>query len=212
MSHSIIARFAFVCTVLSAAIAWADKDAPLKPATTPGKLVFEDDFNEDQLDSHWLTTKGLWQVASGTLVGSERVEDKHAAVLTLKQPNRDSELKFSFKLDGTKAFNLSFNHARGHLFRVVVRDDALVITKDKDKRDPKSKVEQLAKTNADFQPGRWYTMLVEIKGDEVTVQTDNGVRATAHDPRLDVDKTGYRFVTRGSSLVLDDVKVWSLDP
>ncbi len=132
--------------------------------------------------------------------------------MTLKQPNRDSVLKFSFKLDGTKTFNLSFNHARGHLFRVVVRDDALVIVKDKDKRDPKSKVEQLSKARVDFLPDRWYTMLVEIQGDKVSVQTDNGADATASDARLDVDKTGYRFVTRGSSLVLDDVKIWRLAP
>ncbi len=145
-------------------------------------------------------------------MGRELPADNHAAVLTLKQPNRDSVLRFSFKLDGTKAFNVSFNHARGHLFRIVIRNNGLVINKDKDKRDPKSKVEQLAQADGKFEPGKWYTLQVAIRGEEVSARADNGVEASARDKRLDVEKTGYRFVTRGASLVLDDVNVWDVKP
>jgi len=55
-------------------------------------------------------------------------------------------------------------------------------------------------------------MLVEIDGERVSARTDNGAQAIANDKRLDVDKTGYRFVTQGSSLRIDDLKVWTLDP
>ncbi len=158
-----------------------------------------------------MINKGSWLVVGGELVGREKPTDKHAAVLTLKQPNRNSAIKFSFQLDGAKTFNLSMNHARGHLFRVLVRQNALVITKDKDKRDPKSRVEQLAKTPAIFEQGVWYTLLVEMDGDKVTVRTDDDVTVTAQDERLNVDKPSYRFVTRGESIVLDDVQVWGAD-
>jgi len=36
----------------------------------------------------------------------------HAAVLALNQPNRNSAIRFSFKLDGASAFNLSYTTPR----------------------------------------------------------------------------------------------------
>ena len=55
-------------------------------------------------------------------------------------------------------------------------------------------------------------MQVEVKGAKVAVQTDNGVKIKGSNPALDVDKTGYRFVMKGESLSLDDVKVWNVAP
>ena len=55
-------------------------------------------------------------------------------------------------------------------------------------------------------------MPIEIKGEKVTVQTDNGAKVEAGNPALDVDKTGYRFVMTGESVRLDDVKVWDVMP
>jgi hypothetical protein len=55
-------------------------------------------------------------------------------------------------------------------------------------------------------------MLVEIQGDKVTVQADNGIKLAAREPSLDVEKTGFRFVVRGAALLLDDLKVWRVEP
>ena len=55
-----------------------------------------------------------------------------------------------------------------------------------------------------------YTMLVEVQGTKVSVQTDNGVRIAAAHDALHVDKTGYRFVVRGASVALADVKAWEI--
>ena len=54
-------------------------------------------------------------------------EDMHAAVLTLAQPFKNSVVRFSFKRDGVTAFHISFNHPKGHLFRVIINDDSLTI-------------------------------------------------------------------------------------
>ena len=55
-------------------------------------------------------------------------------------------------------------------------------------------------------------MQVEIVGDKVAVQCDNGVKLEVSHPTLAVEKTGYRFVMRGSTLLLDDVNVWDVKP
>ncbi len=197
---------------LSGALGHAEKGTVLKPALAkPGKAVLEEKFDGTQLGKIWMVNKGDWQIKDGAVTGKEKKEDQHPAVLLLNQPNHNSIIQFSFRLEGVKGFNLSYNHAKGHLFRIVVGNDGLSINKDKDKKDAKSKAAVLGKAAGKFEPGRWYTMLVEVKGDKVSVQTDNGVKLEASNRELDVDKTGYRFVTTGASLLLDDLKVWQAE-
>ncbi len=190
---------------------WADKAASLKPKRSkPGVQVIDEKFADSQLGKTWSIAKGDWSVTNGTVIGKEKEADKHAAVLALNHPNRNSVIQFSFKLDGAKAFHFSLNHPKGHLFRVVVTENSLAVTTDKDKKDEKSKSISLAKVDTKFEPGKWYTMMVEMDGDRVDVQTDNGVHAQASNPVLDIDKTGYRFVTMGQSLHISDLKVWEI--
>lgn len=201
-------------TVLAAstALCLAEKNADLKPAHAPaGKLVVDESFAGAALGKAWTANKGDWQVRDGAVIGKEKASDEHAAVLTLGQPNRDSILRFSFRLDGAKGFNVSWNHAKGHLFRIGIAEDGLTLNKDKDKKDPASKAVALGKAAGKFEAGKWHTVLVEVQGAKVSVQADNGVKLAGSHPELDVDKTGYRFVTRGESLRLADVKVWSVE-
>lgn len=198
-------------TVLTAstALGLADKAADLTPVLNqPGKLVVDEKFAGGALPSSWGGVQGDWQVRDGAVVGKEKASDEHAAVLFLNRPHRDAIVRFSFRLDGAKGFNLSLNHLKGHLFRVAVAADGLTLSKDKDKKDPKSKAVQLGKASGKFETGKWHTLLMETKGGKVSVQADNGAKVEGNHPELDVDKTGYRFVVRGESLRLSDVKVW----
>jgi hypothetical protein len=197
----------------SAVVCLADKGAELAPTLAkPGKCLVDDSFTEGSLGKAWVANKGEWLVRDATLTGKEKAADNHPAVLLLSQPNHNSIIRFSFKLDGAKAFNLSLNQAKGHLFRIAVDADGLSIQKDKDKKDAKSKALPLGKAAGKFETGKWYTMMVEMQNGNVVVQTDNGVKVTAKNAELDVNKTGYRFVTRAASLLLDDVKVWEALP
>ena len=198
---------------LSSAYAFAAKDADIKPAiTTPGKSVLEAHFKSGALEAPWTVSKGEWAPQDGALVGKEKASDNHPAVLFLKLPAHDSVIRFSYKLDGTNSFALSYNEAKGHLFRVGVGVNSLTVTKDKDKKDEASKPQQLGKAEAKLPAGEWHTMLVEVKGDQVEVQTDDGAKVEVKNPDLNVDKTGYRFVMKGASLLLDDVRVWEVAP
>jgi hypothetical protein len=198
---------------LSSSLAFAAKDADIKPAiATPGKSLLEAHFKAGALEAPWTVAKGDWVPQDGALVGKEKASDNHPAVLFLKLPARDSIIRFSYKLDGAKTFALSYNEPKGHLFRITVATDSLTATKDKDKKDEASKPEQLGKTATSLPEGEWHTMLVEVKGDQVEVQTDNGAKLEAKNTSLAVDKTGYRFVIKGESLLLDDVRVWEVAP
>ena len=209
MTTSIRIILTTVIVAMSGAFALAGKAADLKPTIAkPGKLVVEEDFAGSALPKAWTTAKGDWQPRDGVMIGKEKKEDQHPAVLILGQNNHNSIIRFSFKLDGTDGFALSFNSAKGHLFRIQVGTGGIEINKDRDKKDPKSRGVVLGKTEGKFEKGQWYTMLVEVQGGTVAVQTDNGVKLSASNPELDVDKTGYRFVMRKAAFALDDVRVW----
>lgn len=202
-----------ITTLLLPAVSFAGKGTDLKPILAkPAKATVEESFAGTALGKNWAAAKGDWQVAGSELTGKEKAADKHAAVCALNQPNHDSIIRFSFKLDGTKGLSLSYNHAQGHLFRVNIAPTGVTVNTDKDKKDAASKAVAIGKADAKFEAGQWYTMQVEVKGAKVAVQTDNGVKIEGGHPSLDVDKTGYRFVTRGESLVLADVKAWDVAP
>ncbi|HEV7402998.1 MAG TPA: hypothetical protein VGO11_08735 [Chthoniobacteraceae bacterium] len=195
-------------SLLLAVPCYAGKNAELKPTLAKaGKVLTEQNFDTGGLDKPWTVAKGDWQVAGGAVVGKEKAEDKHPAVLALALPSKDSIMQLSFKLDGAKMLALSYNHAAGHLFRVVITGDGFTINKDPDKNDPSIKGGVLGKAEAKFDKGQWYTILVEVKGEKVAVQADNGAKAEGADPRLAMDKINYRFVTQGESVQLDDLKI-----
>jgi Laminin G domain len=200
--------------LLSASLCFAGKNTDLKPASAkPGKVMFEDSLEGSALGKTWEVKKGAWQAADGKVTGVIKKEENHAAVLFLNVPNHNSIIRFSFQLTGSKGLALSYNSSKGHLFRIGITPEGLAVTKDRDKKDEKSKNESLAKASAKFSPGEWHTILVEVKAGKVTVQTDNGAMAdvdTGALSELDVGKTGYRFVT-GDSAQIADVKVWQAE-
>ena len=198
---------------LPSTLCLAGRNADLKPILAiPGKVTAEDAFSGTALAKTWNCAKGDWQVRDGALVGKEKKEDNHAAVCALAVPNHDSIIRLSFKFDGTNNLGLSYNHAKGHLFRVNITSTGVAVSLDPDKKDPNSKPQSIGKAEAKFENGQWYTIQVEVKGQKVAVQTDNGVKIEGSSPTLDVDKTGYRFVTRGESVLLADVKAWEAAP
>ena len=203
---------AMLCSSL-ASEGFAEKNAKLKPKlVSPGEVLLEDTFSGAALGKHWGISKGDWKVVEGVVVGREKAEDKHAAVLTCKIPNHNSAIQFSFKFGEAKAFHLSFNKTRGHLFRIMVTPSGLVLRTDKANRKSKIPPKVLAKAGTKFEADKWYTMLVEVQGQQVTVQTDNGVTLKGSHASLDVKKPNYRFILRGQNLQLDDLKIWSVKP
>jgi len=195
----------------SATACLADKNTDISPVLAkPGTVMLNDDFDGETLGKDWAAAKGEWRIKDGSIVAKELKADEHAAVLTCKLKNRDSIVRLSFKLDGsTKGFNFSLNHAKGHLFRVIVAPTGLTVRTDADKKDKTIKSELIAEAKAKFEQGKWYTLQVEMVGDRVVAMTDNGLKVSGQHPRLDTEKPNYRIVMRGETLSIDDLKIWA---
>ncbi len=190
----------------------ADKNAEITSVLAKtGKPTQSDSFKHNKLSKQWAANKGEWVVEEGVLTGKELQADKHAAVLTWKLPNRNSIIRCSFQLKDSKFFHVSLNHKKGHLFRVIIDQSGLILRTDKNKRDPKSKPITLARAKGKLDPGKWYTLQLEMQGDKVVAQIDCGLKVEGQHPSLDTNKTGYRFIMKGDSLLLDDLNVWKLE-
>lgn len=204
--------FCLAVMVLAPASLQAEKNATLKPALVKtGQPTQSESFDQKKLGKQWAVNKGEWTVSEDLLVGKELPADKHAAVLTWKLPHRNSMLRCSFQLKDAKFFHLSLNHPKGHLFRVMIDKNGMILRTDKDKKDPKSKPITLAKAQGKLDPNQWYTLQLEMQGDQVVAQLDNGLKVAGQHASLDSQKTGYRFVLKGDTLLLDDMAVWNLD-
>jgi hypothetical protein len=209
MPRTVLLSVAF--NLLLVPLVQAEKNASIKPllGTTASPTITE--TFDTEVPSVARSAKGAWEVVDGVLIGKELTADKHAAVLSYTKPNHNSIVRFSFKVGGdTKGFNFSLNHKGGHLCRVVVAPTKMTINLDKDKKDPKSKAKILATAKGDFSKNQWHTMQVELVGDKVVAQVDNGVVAKASHEKLDTNKPGYRWVMRGDSLSIDDLHIWEL--
>jgi len=209
----LLRSFQFVCLVLLVALAsspvMAEKNAvlDLKLGET-GDITLKETF-DGSMPKPFQSVKGEWTVQDGSLSGKELASDQHAAVMNVQKKNRDSVVRVSFQFEGaTKGFNFSLNHKGGHLFRVVVAPSGLRVNLDKDKKDPASKAVALGSAKVKFKAGEWYTLQVEMKGERVVAQTDNGAIIEISHAKLDTDKPNYRFVMKGDSLKLDDLMVW----
>jgi len=206
------ACFCLSFTFLVPTLLMAEKNTRLKPVLTKTAEPSQTEtFHGKKLSKQWAANKGEWEIEEGVLTGKELKADKHAAVLTWKLPHRNSALRCSFQLKDTNFFHVSLNHPKGHLFRVMIDESGMTLRTDKNKKDPKSKPITLAQAKGKIEPGKWYTLLLEMQGDKVVAQIDNGLKVEGQHPSLDSKKTGYRFIMKGNALVLDDLSAWNLD-
>lgn len=184
-----------------------------------GALLLEEQFDGKELPKNWNRNTGKLTVADGVLKASEVAADQHAAAFRRPLPLQDAAILVKFRFAGAKMFHLGFDPApgelkkKGHLFSLVVTPTSWTITEHNDKSDPKSTNKALAKAAAVFEPGKWYELLLEVKGDEVLAQVNGRepLRASSKDFR--VKKPGLVFRTGGQDteeIHLDEVRVWEL--
>src|SRR2546421_11010884 len=105
----------FCCTVSAAELPPDSK--PL--LTKPGKLLFSEDLKQvpherDKQNKvrrgEWQSGKGKWEIKDGVLVGAEKPEDNHGAMLTKAGVAfHNAAVQIWFRLDGAKRITLDAN-------------------------------------------------------------------------------------------------------
>lgn len=210
----------FLLVFVSAFAAFSSPAAELDPKLgKKGALLLEEKFDGKELPKNWNRNAGKLTVADGVLKASEVAANKHAAAFRRPLPLQDAAIHVKFRFEGAKMFHVGFDPApgelkkQGHLFSLIITPASMSITEHNDKFDPKSTNRALAKSTATFEKGRWYELLLEVKGDDVLAQVTGmePLRATSKD--FHVKKPGLVFRTGGKDtdeVHLDEVRVWEL--
>ena len=184
-----------------------------------GKLLVEENFDGAAVPKGWNKNTGVLSVAEGALHAGQLAKDEHIGAFRKLVPVQDCAVQVDFKFAGATMFHLGFDPApgelkkQGHLFSLMITPESWAITEHNDKADAKSKAVTHAKAATKFAKGEWYTLLLEVKGDQVvaSVAGREPLRATAKD--FHVKKPGLVFRVGGKDgqeMLLDNVRVWEL--
>jgi len=212
------------------------EDVPANPIAEPGKLLLSDDFSEGTVGKGktgpetWLALIPGFSIEDGVLKAWQGRDD-HGAVGRVYLPMRDVIVDFRFQLNGTKNFNVVFDdqqfkgsHA-GHIVRIAFAPTQIRLGDDKEgimkneifemRKDPdrKAEAEELLKgrgatVKMPIEQGRWYSVRIELIGDEMRLSLDGEAvgylqsRGLAH-----ATKSSFHFTVNGDHALFDDVKI-----
>ena len=184
-----------------------------------GRLLLEETFEGDALAPGWTGKTGGLSVAGGVLHASMKSDDGRLGLFNREQPMQDAAIQIDFKFAGARGINISCNPSpgelskHGHLFSVMITQRMWNITEHNDKSDPTSSSKALATASANFESGKWYSLLVECKGGDVVawVEGKEPLRASSKD--FSVKKPGIEFRVSGrdgEEVLFDNLRVWEL--
>ena len=215
MRHSFL-KIALLPALWGATALAADLEPKLG---TKGSLLLEEKFDADSLPKGWAIKNGKVRVAEGALRASQDKEAGRLCLFNCEQPMQDAAIQIDFKFDGARGINISANpspgelNKHGHLYSVMITQAMWNITEHNDKADRKSQSKSLASAPERFEPGKWYTLLLETKGDEVVAQVDGKQPLRASSPDFHVKKPGIEFRAigpTGAEVSFDNLRVWEL--
>jgi hypothetical protein len=177
-----------------------------------GKLLYENKFDSEH-GAHWKSPKGAWEIAGGVLRGSEKPEDKHGAVTRLPDKLSDFVVEYELKFEGAKATSLSINAAKGHLARIAITPKSVAIQKDDMDHDGPDKAVVFARFSADFQPGVWHKVRMEMVGDTLLGKVD-GFIAWGASEVFKQERTAPGLTVGGQSVEFRNLRIFeaSLNP
>ena len=198
-----------------------------------GALLLQDNFDREKIGATWQTRIGSFSIQDGYLVGTEKPEDGHGAVIQAPVSFADVVIEFSFRIVDGRAFNFVVNdkscktvHA-GHICRVAVSMNGFRLGDDKEgvmrndifamRRDPQRKKETDAllvgrsrSIPFKLKANQWYRMRVSVVGEEMQLSLNGQPVGRLKSPGIGhKTKTDFGFTVKGTRIEFDSVRAWN---
>jgi len=186
-----------------------DARIPSPPLLTePTRLYFADHFSGPA--SERIHYNGDWSAEDGVLKRLDTGSENTRVFL------RDAEygealIRFDFQLGRSRDIRM-ITGSHGHYNAVVhIRPDHFFIQTAKDESGPYFSYRHGECAFA-FDPKRWYTMTVEIIGDQMVAHVDHNHVAYATHPILRKDRTYFAFQVDDRPAAFDNVQIFQVRP
>jgi hypothetical protein len=175
---------------------------------TTGKLIYSDAF--ETVGEGWQANVGDWKIEEGVLSGTELEADDHAGVMKRNLPMKDVVIEFGLKLADAKSMSFSID-AKGHLCRLSVSPTGFQARKDDMDKEGPNEGKAFNSVSAKLDTDEWYTVRMELLGDEMVTQIDEEVSMGTHE-ELAMEKLKWGFTVSGGPVYMKDLKVWEALP
>ncbi|TWT94986.1 hypothetical protein [Neorhodopirellula pilleata] len=215
-------RISTFCLLLIFGTFVARGQASESPATvlgTPERLIVSSPFDQDHPKTRkkplldWQAGIGVWWIADGALHGDEVAEDKHASSLTYHVDATHLVIRGEFRLGS--ATHIAFGcrddiKPHHHLARTFISRDGIWITHMSGIAKTTKSI-KIAELKTPLDPDAWYSIMIEIIGDQYRVQVGEHVVAAKHSRFAD-GKGIVALITKGQGAQLKNVALWHAQP
>jgi hypothetical protein len=194
---------------------------PEKPPVTPGtpdmepvmlkrgKLVWAETFDKGAIAKAWMKYKGGYEPDNDNIKVQELPGDGHHPEMMRgfgKTPLKDIIIQASFKYDGSKWWGLSLDN-KEHVARCNMNPTGFSVTK-MSGIGGTTKGENVDTKKVKFETGKWYTILWEIRGQEMIARIDDQTYAMGEMAGVEQEKHRLSLISGGEWLCWDDIRVW----
>jgi hypothetical protein len=186
----------------------ATKASPSAVTSTPFltealQVYFADHFNGPASERLWYN--GDWSAENGVL---QRVDSdtKNTRIHMRDAKYHEVLIRFDFQLQTSRDIRM-LTGSHGHYNSVVhIRPDHFYIQTANDDTGPYFSYRH-GECAYDFDPDRWYTMTVEIIGDQMIAHIDREHIAYASHPILTKDRTYFAFQVDDQPAAFDNIQI-----
>jgi len=211
-----------VTAVLVSLLTWCALAAPAaepkKPADegpkllmcTPGKLLLDEPFTPESWKKDFGVYKGDFQIVNDQLRVAERPEDGHHPESSHHGPVHNVVVQFKFKYDGCKWMGFSFTD-KEHVARIMLNDNGFELVR-MSGMGPTTKGMQMDHMTVKWDHAMWYTMTIELLGNEILAHVDDQYVLYGESEGLDIDKDRIALIVGGQYGWYDKLKMWEALP
>lgn len=178
---------------------------PSPPLLTIARnLYFADHFSTGQVSNRWFFNKD-WVAEGGVLQRAKSGSDT-TRIFVKDATYKDVVIRFDFQMQEAKDVRL-MTGSSGHYNAVIhIRPDHFYVQTAMDEFGPYFSYRH-GECAYEFKPDRWYTMTVEIIGDQLVAHLDRDHLAYAKHPILDKERTYFALQVDDSPAAFDNIQI-----
>jgi len=178
----------------------------LPPVLAEAKSVYQDEtFPEGKDNDTWHFLE-WWEARDGILVRND-LPGENKRIFIKKPEYKDVVMRFDFQFRGAEEIRLVTGGGGHYNFGVHIRRNRFRVKTADDKSVPYFPT-ILGECPFNFEKGKWYTMQVEVVGDEILARLDAKHFVVSKHPMLARKREYFAFQVDQSGAAFDNVGIW----